>query len=70
MCSAPKIEPPPPPPAAPMVLEQPAPKTAKSSSVQERKRKGLSRYKIQPNASQPAGPTTKQLGGIPKKKGV
>lgn len=67
MCnSKPKVKAPPPPPAPPPVLEQAAPKAKKSDGT-EKKKKGLSAYKVAPK---PAGNSTTTLGGIPKKKGV
>lgn len=70
MCGAPDVKAPPPPPAPPPVLEQVAPKSASSGSNTERKRKGLSRYKIEGTAPFGSNANTNKLGGIPKKTGV
>ncbi|NRP84114.1 hypothetical protein XMD509_002402 [Marinobacterium sp. xm-d-509] len=68
MCSGPSYTPPPPPPMAPPVLEQLAPKSASSGeSSQTKRRKGLSRYRIDPAQ---AKPKTTTLGGIPTKTGA
>lgn len=74
MCGAPSIKPPPPPPPAappPPVLEQLVPASARVTSVskRERKRGGLSRYKIQPNSGKGPSRTT-NLGGIGTKTGA
>lgn len=71
MCGAPKSKappPPPPPPAPPPVLEQTAPKSASTVTNTDRKRKGLSFYKIDGNKRPSA--STKQLGGIPTRIGA
>lgn len=65
MCNSPDIKPPPPPPAPPPVLEQVAPKSASSSDSRNKKRTGLSRYKIQPTEAR-----SKTLGGISTKTGA
>ena len=74
MCTAPRIPAPvaaPPALAAPMTLDQLAPKQAEGSSARKIKRKGLSRYKINPaGLAGPASSKTNKLGGIPKKTGV
>ncbi len=59
--------PPPPPPAPPPTLDQLAPKSAPSASDSDRKRRGLSRYKLPTVAPQSR---TNKLGGIPKKTGI
>lgn len=66
MCSSPDVKPPPPPPAAPPVLEQSAPKSQNTVSEKQRKRTGLSRYKIDTTSKK----TSTGLGGIPTKTGV
>ena len=71
MCRPSTPPPPPPPPAAPMVLEQLAPKRAEAGeSDREKKRKGLSRYKIPTTSGSASTSQTNQLGGIPKKTGT
>lgn len=74
MCTAPNIpvvETPPPAPAPPPVLEQVAPKSAGRTNDTDRKRTGLSRYKLDASGDGSDQPTrTTNLGGIPKGKGV
>ena len=70
MCNAPTIKAPPPAPAPPPVLEQLAPRSAGGPDSQARKRRGLSRYRIDAGGNvAPTGKTNK-LGGIPTKTGV
>lgn len=65
MCNAKAPPPPPPPPAPPPVLEQAAPKSKNTGSDTDKKRKGMSRYKVQKSQK-----STTKLGGIPKKTGT
>jgi len=66
MCSGPDAPPPPPPPPAPPpVLEQEAPaKGGNNSSKTQKKRAGLSKYKI--NKAGRKGSKTNSLGNVPQ----